>query len=42
MLASDKVIIDYIVEESVESAVVDKSKVIVDYGDAIKRDMYAD
>lgn len=35
-------IIDYIVEESVESAVVDKSKVIVDYGDAIKRDMYAD
>lgn len=42
VLASDKVIIDYIVEESVESAVVDKSKVIVDYGDAIKRDMYAD
>ena len=42
VLASDKVIIDYIVEERVESAVVDKSKVIVDYGDAIKRDMYAD
>ena len=31
-----------IVEESVESAVADKSKVIVDYGTDVKRVMYAD
>ena len=37
-----KVIIDYIVEESVESAVADKSRVIVDYGTEEKRAMYAD
>ena len=42
VLATDKVIIDYIVEESVESAVADKSKVIVDYGTDVKRVMYAD
>lgn len=42
VLATDKVIIDYIVEESVESAVADKSKVIVDYGGDAKRAMYAD
>ena len=42
VLATDKVIIDYIVEESVESAVADKSRVIVDYGTEEKRAMYAD
>lgn len=42
MLATDKVIIDYIIEESVESAVADKSRVIVDYGTDAKRAMYAD
>lgn len=42
VLATDKVIIDYIVEESVESAAADKSRVIVDYGTEEKRAMYAD
>lgn len=42
ILATEKVVIDYIVEESVESAVADKSKVIVDYGTDVKRVMYAD
>ena len=42
VLATDKVIIDYIVEESVESAVADKSRVIVDYDTEEKRAMYAD
>ena len=42
ILASDKVVIDYIIEESVESAVADKSKIIVDYGNTAKRTMYAD
>ncbi len=42
VLATDKVIIDYIVEESVESAAADKSRVIVDYGNEEKRAMYAD
>ena len=42
VLATDKVIIDYIVEESVESAVADKSREIVDYGTEEKRAMYAD
>lgn len=42
VLATDKVIIDYIVEESVESAAADKSRVIVDYGMEEKRAMYAD
>ncbi len=42
VLATDKVILDYIVEESIESAVADKSKVIVDYGTEAKRAMYAD
>ena len=42
VLATDKVIIDYIVEESVESAVADKSRVVVDYGTEAKRAMYAD
>ena len=42
VLATDKVIIDYIVDESVESAAADKSRVIVDYGTEEKRAMYAD
>ena len=42
VLATDKVVIDYIVEESVESAVADQSKVVVDYGDDVRRTMYAD
>ena len=37
ILATEKVVIDYIVEESVESAVADKSKVIVDYGTDVKK-----